>query len=75
MGTHSHEHDSSTRDNQKRLLIALSITAFMTVIEVIGGVLSNSLALLGDAAHMFTDTLALGLSLLALRLAQRPANS
>ncbi|MBT4510724.1 MAG: cation transporter [Chloroflexi bacterium] len=75
MGTHTHEHDSSTRDNQKRLLIALSITAFMTVIEIIGGVLSNSLALLGDAAHMFTDTLALGLSLLALRLAQRPANS
>ena len=74
MGTHTQEHDSTTKDNQKRLLIALSITALMTVVEVIGGILSNSLALLGDAAHMFTDTLALGLSLFAIRLAQRPAD-
>lgn len=74
MGTHTHQHDSSTNDSQKRLLIALVITALMTVVEVIGGVLSNSLALLGDAAHMFTDTLALGLSLFAIRLAQRPAD-
>ncbi len=46
----------------------------MTVVEVIGGVLSNSLALLGDAGHMFTDTLALGLSVAALSLAKRPAS-
>ena len=74
MGEHQHDHQSSIKANQKRLLIALSITALMTVVEVIGGILSNSLALLGDAAHMFTDTLALGLSLVALQLAKRPAN-
>lgn len=44
------------------------------MVEVIGGVLSNSLALLGDAGHMFTDTLALGLSVAALSLAKRPAS-
>jgi cobalt-zinc-cadmium efflux system protein len=46
----------------------------MTVVELVGGVLSNSLALLGDAGHMFTDTLALGLSVVALTLAKRPAS-
>ena len=42
------------------------------VAEVVGGILSNSLALLADAGHMFTDVGALGLALVAMRLAQRP---
>jgi cobalt-zinc-cadmium efflux system protein len=46
----------------------------MTIVELVGGILSNSLALLGDAGHMFTDTLALGLSVVALSLAKRPAS-
>jgi len=62
------------KTNQHQLLIAISITGLITIVEVIGGILSNSLALLGDAAHMFTDTLALGLSLFVLNLAKRPAS-
>ena len=50
----------------------LGITAAFMVAEVVGGVLSNSLALLADAGHMFTDVAALALSLVAMRLAQRP---
>jgi cobalt-zinc-cadmium efflux system protein len=50
----------------------LWITAGFMVAEVVGGVLSNSLALLADAGHMFTDVGALALSLVAMRLAQRP---
>jgi cobalt-zinc-cadmium efflux system protein len=50
----------------------LGITAVFMVAEVVGGILSNSLALLADAGHMFTDVGALGLSLVAMRLAQRP---
>jgi cobalt-zinc-cadmium efflux system protein len=46
----------------------------MTIVELAGGLLSNSLALIGDAGHMFTDTLALGLSLFALNLTKRPAS-
>jgi cobalt-zinc-cadmium efflux system protein len=46
----------------------------MTIVELIGGLMSNSLALLGDAGHMFTDTLALGLSIFALNLTKRPAS-
>lgn len=57
------------------MLIALAITALMTVAELIGGILSNSLALLGDAGHMFTDTLALSLSFFAIGLARRPADT
>lgn len=74
MTEHAHERHSTITTNQRRLLIALAITALMTVVELVGGVLSNSLALLGDAGHMFTDTLALGLSLFALSLAKRPAS-
>lgn len=71
---HNHRHLSSVNANQRRLLIALAITGSMTIVELVGGLMSNSLALLGDAGHMFTDTLALGLSLLALTLAKRPAS-
>ncbi|OPX65851.1 MAG: zinc transporter ZitB [Methanomassiliicoccales archaeon PtaB.Bin215] len=55
------------------LTYALVITAAFALVEVIGGVLSGSLALLGDAGHMFTDVLALGLSLGASLVAGRQA--
>ena len=74
MTDHAHSHHSMANANQRRLLIALAITALMTLVELAGGLMSNSLALLGDAGHMFTDTLALGLSVVALSLAKRPAS-
>ena len=58
---------------KKGLLIALSITLLMMIIEVIGGLLSNSLALLSDAGHMLTDNFALVLSLFAMKFASMPA--
>ena len=74
MTKHVHERHSSATTNQRLLLIALAITGLMTIVELVGGLMSNSLALLGDAGHMFTDTLALGLSLVAITLAKRPAS-
>jgi cobalt-zinc-cadmium efflux system protein len=74
MTEHIHGSHSLINTNQRRLLIALSITGLMTIVELAGGLISNSLALIGDAGHMFTDTLALGLSLFALNLAKRPAS-
>ena len=59
-------------NDQQSLALALAITAAVMVVEAAGGWLSNSLALLSDAGHMLTDTMALGLSLLALRFASRP---
>ena len=55
------------------LKITLAIILVIMVAEVIGGILSNSLALLGDAGHMLFDALALGLSLFAITIANRPA--
>ena len=57
---------------QRNLLIVLSITAMVMIAEIIGGLLANSLALLSDAGHMLTDILAMGLSIAAMRFAQKP---
>lgn len=63
----------SERVNQRPLVVALVITATFLVAEIIGGLLTNSLALLADAGHMATDVAALALSLFAIWLAKRPA--
>lgn len=55
-----------------RLRTVLLITAAFMVVELVGGVLANSLVLLADAGHMFTDVAALGLALFAAWIAQRP---
>ena len=55
------------------LKITLFLVLVIMVAEILGGIFSNSLALLSDAGHMLTDALALGLSLLAMNLARRPA--
>ncbi len=64
--------DQAYSSTQRSLLIVLSITTVVMVAEIIGGLLANSLALLSDAGHMLTDILALGLSIVAMRFAQRP---
>ncbi|MFI6120556.1 cation diffusion facilitator family transporter [Streptomyces sp. NPDC051064] len=56
-----------------RLRVALGITLGVMVMEIVGGLLANSLALIADAAHMATDALGLGMALLAIHFANRPA--
>jgi cobalt-zinc-cadmium efflux system protein len=73
---HHHQHHVSAAEvsgNKRRLAMALGLTATYMVAEIIGGLAANSLALLADAGHMFSDAAALGLSLVAVMLAQRPA--
>ncbi len=61
------------RDAQKnKLVLSLSITAVVLVIELIGGILTNSIALFSDAGHMFTHAFALCIGLIALVIAKRP---
>ena len=68
-----HDHDHGTGSTTARaLVIALGLTATFTVVEVIGGFLTDSLALLADAVHMLSDNVALALALFALWLARRP---
>ncbi|AXI89862.1 cation transporter [Actinospica acidiphila] len=55
-----------------RLRIALGITVFVMVVQIVGGMLADSLALVADAAHMATDALGLGMALLAIHFAGRP---
>jgi len=58
----------------QRLRWALLLTSLILAAEVVGGVLANSLALLSDAGHLFTDLVALGLTLFAVRQVERPSN-
>lgn len=68
-----HSHGTATGAHRSRLLTALLITLTVMGAEVIGGLISGSLALLADAAHMLTDAAGVGLALLAAWFASRPA--
>lgn len=70
-----HSHGVSAGQNERPLWIALGLTTAFLIAEVIGGILVNSLALISDAAHMFTDAAALAISLVAIRIGKRPADS
>ena len=61
--------------NMKRVLIALALTGSFMVVEVIGGILAGSLALLADAGHMLTDTMALALAAIAFHVGRKPADA
>ncbi|MDQ0268993.1 cation diffusion facilitator family transporter [Cytobacillus purgationiresistens] len=65
----SHHHHSST--NKKVLLWAFFLIASFMVVELIGGIMTNSLALLSDAGHMLSDAAALGLSFIAIKMAEK----
>jgi cobalt-zinc-cadmium efflux system protein len=68
-----HSHGVSADADSRKLSIALGLIVGFMAVEVATGVIAHSLALLSDAAHMLTDAAAIGLSLVAVRLAQRPA--
>ena len=71
--TAGHDHAHGPRSNVKALALTLALTATYTVAEVIGGLLTGSLALLADAGHMLSDSGSIALALFAIWLAKRPA--
>lgn len=71
---HHHDHGHDRTENKKGLIIALVITTGIMILEFVGGIFTNSLALLSDAGHMLSDASALGLSLFAFWFAARPAS-
>jgi cobalt-zinc-cadmium efflux system protein len=73
--THDHHHDHGRGANTRRLGLVVALVVLYMFAEVIGGILTNSLALLADAGHMLSDAGALALSLFALWIAQRPPTS
>lgn len=72
---HNHNHIQVTQQNAKKLTIALAITTTFLVVEVIAAFVTQSLALLSDAAHMLTDAMALAIALAAIKIGQRPADN
>lgn len=73
--THSHGAASAASASRQRLLIVLALVLGFLVVEVIGSLLTNSLALLADAGHMLTDAVGVGLALFAIHFAARPATA
>ena len=76
--THGHDHGRASSDvagHRRRLALVLGLTATVLVVEVVGALISGSLALLADAGHMATDTAGLAIALIAATLAMRPATA
>lgn len=68
-------HVKEQGSSRRALWITLFLTLFFTIVEVVGGIMSRSLALLSDSAHMVSDVIALALSMTAIYLARRPPNA
>ena len=72
-GHSGHSHGVSADADRTKIAIALALIVGFMAVEVVVGIVANSLALLSDAAHMLTDAGALALALVAIQLAKRPA--
>jgi cobalt-zinc-cadmium efflux system protein len=70
-----HDHGTASIQHEKPLWWAFGLTATFLVAELVGAYLTNSLALFSDAAHMATDTVALVIGLVAVRLSRRPPDA
>jgi len=71
---HAHHHHHTHGANKKTLTIAFFIIAAFMIVEAIGGVLTNSLALLSDAGHMLSDAISLGVGVLAFKFGEKVAD-
>ncbi|NNH02027.1 cation diffusion facilitator family transporter [Acinetobacter sp. ANC 5414] len=71
---HDHSHAVVTENNAKKLTFALVLTTTFLIVEVVAGLITQSLALLSDAAHMFTDAAALAIALVAIKIGKFPAD-
>ncbi|MDT0167298.1 cation diffusion facilitator family transporter [Actinotalea sp. AC32] len=72
---HSHDHVTATGMHRRRLVVVLAITLTVVGVQVVGGLVSGSLALLADAGHMLTDAAGVAIALIAAALAARPATN
>ncbi|BAQ09572.1 potassium/proton-divalent cation antiporter [Bacillus sp. OxB-1] len=72
---HDHGHDHTHGANKKVLLISFLIITSYMIVEAVGGFLTNSLALLADAGHMLSDSISLGIALLAFKFGEKAAST
>ena len=70
--SHSHHHSHSTETSGTRLFITILLNFTITIVEIIGGIISGSLSLISDAMHNFSDGIAIIISYIAIRLNKKP---
>ena len=73
--SHDHQHNHDERQHKDECSSPSMLTGIFMVVEVVGGIISGSLALLADAGHMLTDTMALALAAFAFRVSSKPADT
>jgi cobalt-zinc-cadmium efflux system protein len=72
---HHHHHDHAAGASDKKLLFSVFLNAIITITEIVGGILSGSLALLSDSFHNLSDTASILLSYIARKISKKPKNS
>jgi cobalt-zinc-cadmium efflux system protein len=75
MGHHHHHHHVDEKDGDRRLVWAVAVNMFLTVVQIIGGILSGSLALIADAVHNLSDAMALVIAFGARKIARKTATA
>ncbi|HEX7356954.1 MAG TPA: cation diffusion facilitator family transporter [Ignavibacteriaceae bacterium] len=70
--SHSHSHNNTSETSEKNLFITIALNIFITVVQIIGGIISGSLSLISDAMHNFSDAVAIVVAFVALRLSKKP---
>ncbi|MEZ4522689.1 MAG: cation diffusion facilitator family transporter [Thermomicrobiales bacterium] len=71
---HAGHHHETKESSDLRLIVAVAVNLLLTLAQIVGGVISGSLALVADALHNFNDAASLGIALVARRVARRPAD-
>lgn len=69
---HNHLNTSAGETSEKNLFITIALNIFITIVQIIGGIISGSLSLISDAMHNFSDAVAIVITFIALRLSKRP---
>jgi len=70
--SHHHSHNQSSETSEKNLFITIALNIFITIVQIIGGIISGSLSLISDAMHNFSDAVAIVITYIALRLSKKP---
>ncbi len=69
---HNHSHNPSNETSEKNLIITIALNFFITIVQIVGGIISGSLSLISDAMHNFSDAIAIIITFIALRLGKKP---
>ena len=69
---HNHSHNPANETSEKNLIITIALNFLITIVQIVGGIISGSLSLISDAMHNFSDAIAIIITLIALRLGKKP---